>query len=78
MCWYFIEVVDKGGLLVIFYNVFGCIGCDMFFEMVVVLCDYLCIVGIKEVCVDGECIWVMVEFVWVDFVYFFGDDGMVW
>lgn len=74
---YYCVVVDQGGLLVVLYNVFGCIGCDMQFEIVVELVSYFNIVGIKEVV--GDIGWVQVLFVLcsLQFCVFSGDDGMV-
>lgn len=49
---YFCYIVEVVVILQIFYNVLGCIFCDMFLEIVECLFKVLNIIGIKEVIGD--------------------------
>lgn len=74
---YFLVVVRVVDILQIFYNVFGCIVCDLLLEIVEWFVKVLNIIGIKEVIGNLECVWEICECCGDDFLIYFGDDVIV-
>jgi len=65
-------VVDVIDLLVMFYDIFGCIVIKIVVDILVCVVEYEWIVVVKDVVGDVfEGVWVMVC---SDLVYYFGDD----
>lgn len=53
---YFCVLYDVSDLLIIIYNIFGCLVVDMLFEIMGELVKLFCIIGVKDVI--GKLEWV--------------------
>lgn len=67
--WFVVDVID---FLVIFYDIFGCMGVLIKYEMILCFVKYLNIFVVKDV--KGDFFEVSCVFNQIDFMYFFGDD----
>lgn len=66
-----VEVVE---LLILFYNVFGCIVVDMVNDIILCFVGVLGIVGVKDVIGNFDCVCDLIVCVFKEFVLYSGDD----
>lgn len=74
---YFCKVVELVDLLVILYNVLGCMVVDMMVEIMLCLVEVLGVIGVKEVIGNIDCVVYFIKGVLVLFKIYSGDDLMV-